>query len=511
MSPLVITALVLGGIVVAAASRRVDFDVAALAGVLVLACAGVLTPTEAFAGFSNEAVPTIAFLYVFAAGMSRSGAMDAVARVALGHPRASPRPALLRILPTVAAISGVFNDTPLVALLLPVVQRYARRARIPPGKLLMPLSFAALLGGTLTLIGTSNNIFVSGLMEASGLKPIGFFELTPIALPSCLVGIAFLVAFAPRLLPDRSSVSTSLMASRREFLAEATVGAEFRGAGCTIEEVGLRHLSGLFLFELMRGEETFGPVDPKIRIEIGDRLFFTGQPETIVELDGIPGLEWAESAADAPLEGEGHEPVELTITPSSPLIGNRVRDAEFRGRFGAAILAVHRGGERLSGKVGDIVLRAGDSLLVIAGRDFRRVWSDGAQFMINDLNEEPAQRRGRASTQKAALASVIGIGLIGALATGILPPVLAAGIAALAMIIGGVLTASDARDAVDWRVLIVIGSSISIGTGVAHSGLADALGTVVASEMNAEWSAIALLFAAAAVLSGYVASHFALS
>ena len=342
-------------------------DVLLLAGAIAVTLAGIITPTEAFAGFSNEGMLTVGALFVVAAALRETGALDALGARMLGR-AASPRAALGRIAAGVMATSAFLNNTPIVAMMLPVVTDWCRKHRVSPSRLLIPLSYLTVLGGMVTLIGTSTNLVVSGLVtqarqEATdprilaGLRPLGLFEFALLGIACCVVGATYLFTIAPRLLPDRKDMLEQLGEQAREYLVDMEVQPGCRLIGQSIEEAGLRHLPGLFLIEIVRNGQIVAPVSPDEVLRAGDRLTFTGVVRSIVDLERIPGL--------VPVADDNYEAgsaqrqrrrlCEAVISPTSPLIGKTIRDADFRALYNAAVVAVHRGGTRLTGRVGDIV------------------------------------------------------------------------------------------------------------------------------------------------------------
>jgi di/tricarboxylate transporter len=268
-------------------------DVILLAGVVVLAAGGVLSPAEAFAGFSNTGMLTVAALFVVAAGLRETGAVHVATARLLGRPR-SERGALTRLVAPVVVASAFLNNTTIVATLLPAVHDWARRIKVSPSRLLMPLSFASILGGTCTLIGTSTNLVVAGLVHdhaptTPGLHELGMFEITPVGVVLALAGGLLLVLAGPLLLPDRRP-PVSAQDDPRHYTMELLVRAGSRLAGQTVEDAGLRHLPGAYLMEIVRGDDVLAAVDARQRLVGGDRLVFVGDVSAMVDLQRTPGL-----------------------------------------------------------------------------------------------------------------------------------------------------------------------------------------------------------------------------
>src|SRR4051812_47877048 len=375
-------------------------DMLFVGAVVLLAAFGVIAPEEAFSGFANSGVLIVAALFVVAAGLRETGVMDYVGERFLGHVETEAK-ALFYMAVVLIPSAMVLNNTPKVALLVPVLISWCRKRRISPSRLLMPLSFLSILGGTCSLIGTSTNLVVQGLLIKSHLRPMGFFEIGYVGLPCALLGVAYMLTVGRRLLPDRKDLIEQLEESRREYLVEMLVQPGCRLVGKTIGNAGLRHLPGLFLIEIDRDGQVIGPVDPDEVVVANDRLVFTGVVSTIVDLEKIPGLV---PAADAryvvsPVNQRGRQLCEAVISPSSPLVGQTVRQADFRALYDAAVVAVHRNGARLSNKVGDIELRAGDTLLLQVGADFSLAYRNNPDFyLMSDVEDSRPVRFDRAWT-----------------------------------------------------------------------------------------------------------------
>ena len=402
-------------------------DLLFVGAVVLLAALGVITPDEAFSGFANSAVLIVASLYVVAAGLRETGVMDYVGERFLGHVE-TERKALFYMAVVLIPSAMVLNNTPKVALLVPVLIAWCRKRRISPSRLLMPLSFLSILGGTCSLIGTSTNLVVQGLLIKNHLRPMGFFELGSVGLPCAILGAAYLLTVGRKLLPDRKELIEQLEETRREYLVEMLVQPGCRLVGKRVAEAGLRQLPGLFLIEIDRDGAVIGPVGPDEVIQANDRLVFTGIVNTIVDLEKIAGLVPAANAQYevSSVKQWGRQLCETVISPSSPLVGKAVRDADFRSLYDAAIVAVHRNGARLTNKVGDIRLHAGDTLLLQVGPNFSRAFRNNPDFyLVSDVEDSRPVRFNRAWP-----AAIIFLAMITAFITGAVDIMLAAFLAA---------------------------------------------------------------------------------
>lgn len=464
-------------------------DILFVGATLVLTLLGVITPVDAFAGFSNPGMLTVAFLFVVAAGLRETGVLDALGRQVLGSTK-TERGLISRLAAIVLPMSAFLNNTPVVAMFVPVLVSWSRKHRISPSKVLMPLSFLTILGGTCTLIGTSTNLVVNGMIVSSGMPSMGLFEIASVGVPYAIIGTIYLLTIGQKLLPDRKEMLEQLGESRREFLVEMLVQPNCRLIGQTIEQAGLRHLPGLFLIEIDRGGETIGPVDPFDVVKEGDRLTFTGVVSSIVELERIVGLVPASdpSYEVAPSAQRRRRLSEAVISSNSPLIGKTIRDADFRAAYGAAVVAVHRGGARVEKKIGDIRLRPGDTLLLQTQPHFRRAHrNDPAFYLVSDVKEWRPLRRDRAIPAFVAF-----VALLAMMTTGVIPVHVAAGLAAVAMVAMGCLSSGDANASIEWQVLVTIAASFGLGTALDKSGAAASIAETMVSSIEG-WGPIAAL------------------
>jgi di/tricarboxylate transporter len=471
-----LTLVVLVALFAALVKNVVPADLAFLAASTVLAVFRVITPEEAFAGFANSGMLTVAVLFVAAAGLRETGILDFLGQQILGSAKTT-RSVLGRLAVLVIPMSAFLNNTPIVAMFVPVVIDWSRRHNVSPSKLLIPLSYLTILGGTCTLIGTSTNLVVNGLMVQQGLPGLGLFEIGKIGLPYALVGVTYLLVFGPRLLPDRKELLEQLGEARREYLAEMLVQPGCRLVGKTVAEAGLRQLPGLFLIEIDGGDRRITPVGPDDVLEANSRLIFTGIVSSIIDLERIPGLV---SVADpnyevSPRQLQGRRLCEAVVSESSPLIGKTIRDADFRATYGAAVVAVHRGGKRVEMKIGDITLRPGDTLLLQVRPHFLRAHRhDPAFCLISEMADWRPLRRDRAWIALALFGALIFL-----MSTGFVSTLVAATLIAILMVACGCISASDARRSIEWQVLVTIAAAFGVGTALQNSGLA----TTVASSL----------------------------
>ncbi len=460
--------LAVTAVVVAVLVRDLLAPSAAFIGAMVAVLVpGIVTTEQAFSGFSNPAPITIAAMYVLARAVEMTGALQPIVSATLGD-EGGARSALARLMVPAAGASAFINNTPIVAMLVPQVERWAEGRGWSPSTFLMPLSFAAILGGLVTVIGTASNLVVSGLFEAAGMEPMGFFEITKVGLPVAAAGMLLVVALAPAVLPPRRSVRQDVGGDIREFAVDMVVIPDGPLDGVTVEEGSLRHLSGVFLVELERSGELIAPVSPRTRLHGGDRLRFYGRPGQIVDLQAMRGLVSAERDHVMELDTARSAYFEAVVGAASPLAGRTLREAGFRERYQAAVVAIHRAGHRVDSKLGSVRLRVGDTLLILADPGFRARWHDHNHFLlIAPLAGSPAPVTRGASRVGLVLAGVVALAVSGAT-----PLVSAVLLGAVAMVLAGVLTPQEARHAVNFDVILMIAAAIGFASALQESGLA---------------------------------------
>lgn len=465
-----ITLGVLTSMVILLASDRLPPATAVVSAMVALLVFDVLEPSEAFAGFSSAAPITVAALYVIAGAVEKTGALQPVLARLLRH-NSSERMSLARIAIPSAGASAFLSNTPIVAMLVPAVSTWSDRHGLARSKYLIPISYATILGGVVTVLGTSTNLLVSSLLVERGFDELGIFELAKVGLPVAIVGLGITILLAPKVLPDRRSPGDSSNVELRDFTLTMRVKPDGPIAGATIESAGLRHLAGLFLVQVERGEDLMAPVGPDFLLEGGDILSFVGVAQEAVDLQQLHGLESAELSHILAVDEGRHTFFEAVVGGDSPLAGRTLKEAGFRARYQAAVLGVHRSGERVLEKLGSVTLRPGDTLLLVASPDFRSRWRNRRDFLL-------VSRLGGASPAASKMAPIV-LGvlvfLVAVPSLGLLSLVKVSLIAAAALIATGVLSRSEARDAVQADVVIMIGAAFGLGNAMVKSGLAGEL------------------------------------
>ncbi|MBU2964340.1 SLC13 family permease [Amphritea sp. 2_MG-2023] len=461
----VLTLVLLGSVLLLLVFSRIAADMILMAAMGTLIIAKVLTPAEALAGFSNPGVITIAAFYVIAAGLKETGAVRWIGQLLLGTPE-NEKQSLLRVILPSSLLSAFMNNTAVVAMFIPAVQEWARRIKIPVSKLLLPLSYAAILGGTCTLVGTSTNLVVDGLLQAETGVALGMFDLAWVGVPVLIIAGGLIVLLAPLLLPDRKGVVEQLETAR-EYVVELVVTPGGPIVGKTVAQAGLRQLTYGYLVDIKRGGLLLTAVSPDIVLEADDVLVFIGAPESAHELRGVRGL--------APRHDDFEKLdiaiqerclVEAVIGPEFFGLGQTIRASRFRGRYRAAILSVCRQGQRLDGKIGDVRLQVGDTLLMEASDDFVSQYRSRRDFLlVSALNESTPPDFAKAPFAIGTLLMMVLVSALGILSI-LEASILAAGV----MLASRCVSVSRARRNVDLSVLIVIASSFALGAAMVKTG-----------------------------------------
>ncbi|HVX14338.1 MAG TPA: SLC13 family permease [Pirellulales bacterium] len=497
---------------------RLPPDLVLVGGVALLLLAGVLDPREALAGLGNEAMVTVGILYVVGAGVRQTGGVDWIAQRLFGRPT-STQSAVVRLMLPTAALSAFMNNTPLVAMLIPAVADWSKMHRISPSKLMIPLSYAAILGGTCTLIGTSTNLVVDGQLKeeakrriAAGVKSgltesaaaeqfrqetklppggLGMFDITWVGLPAALIGCGFMVLMATWLLPDRRPAMSNLD-DPRSYTIEMLVEPDSPLVGKTIEDAGLRHLPGAYLVEVDRDGFVMAAVGPGERLRSNDRLVFVGVVDSVIDLQKIRGLVPATDQVfklTAPRSSRCL--IEAVVSNSCPLVGKTIRDGRFRSIYNAAVIAVARNGERINKKIGDIALRPGDTLLLEAHPSFVDQQRNSRDFfLVSRLEDSQPPRHDRALLAVGFLVLMV---LIASLTS--------AGMFKAALVAAGLMIAtrccsiSLARRSIDWEVLLAIAASFAIGAALEKTKAAQLIAdNMIGLAQGNAWASLAVVY-----------------
>ncbi|MGC1308511.1 MAG: SLC13 family permease [Phormidesmis sp.] len=481
-------------------------DIVFLGSAAILFLSGVLDEKAALAGFSNSGMITVGVLYIVVTGLQQTGGLQWLSQQVLGMPKTSGG-ALVRLMLPVMGASAFLNNTPVVAMFIPVVNDWCRKLRLSPSKLMIPLSYAAIFGGLCSLIGTSTNLVVNGLLiEATGEKGLGIFDIAWIGLPCALLGFLFLLVAQPWLLPERQAALSSTD-DLRQYTVEMRVMPDSVLVGKTIEKAGLRHLPNLYLAEIGRGSQVLPAVGPQEILQGDDHLVFVGVIDSILDLQRIRGLQPATDQVFK-LESPRAERslIEAVVSNTCPLVGQTIRESQFRTQYNAVVVAAARNGDRITSKIGDIRLQAGDTLLLEAASAFidqRRISRDF--YLVSRVPNSEPMRHGRSRIAFGLTAIMVLLAAVGWLTM-----LQAAVLAAVGMIALGCCSPAQALRSIDWSVLLVIAAALALGEALGSTGAAEAIATrFIGLAGNNPWLVLAAIYAVTTVLTEVITNNAA--
>ncbi len=488
------------------ALTRYSPDIVMVGGLTLLLLAGVLSPEQALSGLANEGMVTVGVLYVVVTGLRETGGISWIVHSVLGRPR-SLQHAQIRLMAPVAAISAFLNNTPVVAMFIPAINDWARRNRLSVSKLMIPLSYASIAGGTCTLIGSSTNLVVNGLLiKETGAGGLSMLELAWVGIPVMVVVFIFILVGSKWLLPERVP-AISRYDDAREYTIEMLVENGSKLSGKSIEEAGLRQLPGMYLIEIDRQGQIMPAVSSYEVLRDGDRLVFAGVIESVVDLQKTQGLTPASNQIyKLGSSRQDRVLVEAVVSDSCPLAGKSVRKGRFRNVYNAVIIAVARNGKRINQKIGEIVLRPGDTLLLESHHSFAEQQRNSRDFfLVSEVDgANPPQYR------KAMLAMIILALMVLAVTTGWLSMLKASLLAAGLMILTRCTTGREARRSVDWQILIVIAASFGLGSALQITGAAESIAvSLVELAGGNKGVSLSLMFAVTALLSAVATNNAA--
>lgn len=446
-------------------------DIVVFSVLVIFLTFGLLTPDEALKGFSNEGMLTIALLFIVAGVVQKSGVIDQMMKLWLNKSK-NMKGAMYRFFLPIPFLSAFLNNTPIVVTFTPVIKNWCEERGIAPSKFLIPLSYVTILGGTITLMGTSTNLVVHGLLLDYGFEGFSLFQLGIVGIPITLIGLIYLFTIGYRILPNHLGFREKVKADSKEYLAEMIVKPDFVKLNQTVKEAGLRELDGLYLIEIIRRNERVSPVRSTTLIQEGDRLIFTGLISTIADLQKIRGLE-LETGSELELEdlknGDTHL-VEAVVSHQSSLLEKSIKQAQFRSKYDAGVLAVHRNNERIKSKVGDILLRPGDTLLLLTGHDFIPNHQQSTDFYVVSSLATPANLQD--NSKKGWFSITLLFLMIIFVTIGWISMFKAMMLAVFLLLVAKVITPEEAKNYVQFDVLLLIASAFGVGVAMTKSGLA---------------------------------------
>ncbi len=458
----------------------ISADVVALGLMLTLTLTGLLPAERAFAGFGSDTVIVILGLLILTAALLRTGVMDLAGRAILRQTGKDPLRLLVVIVVASAALGAFMSNTASTAFFLPVVIGLARRAEMSPGKLLLPLAFAGIVSSSVTLISTSTNIVVSGILKDYKLAPMGMFELAPVGIPIAVVGVIYLLTVGRRLVPDRfagDAVQDGTLGFR-PYLSEIIILPDSPLAGKTVEVAGIGRDLDIRILRILRGKDGSLWPDAHVVLKAGDVLVVEGGSEEILKIKDITGIE---IKADVKLSDPGLSPedlglVEALVLPRSELIGRTLKGYGFRERYGIQVLGISRHGETMQRKISTVKLRVGDILLLQGHRDRLQAMEQSDAVRVVGTPEEGRPKLWLAPVAIGIFASVI---LLPAFNLVSLPVAVMLGV--FAVFATRCISSTEAYREVEWKAVILIASMLSLGAAMEHTGTAGYLAEKIAA------------------------------
>jgi len=456
--------------------EKIPPDVTAVTLFVILLITGLIPRENAFAVFANPAPVTIGAMFILSAALVKCGVVD---RISAFVERAGVLPypiVILLMVALVATLSAFVNNTPVVVVFLPVVLGLARKMKLAPSKLLIPLSYGAVLGGTCTLVGTSTNLIVNGIAVSNGQPTVGLFELAKLGVPIALIGMVYLAIVGKKVLPVREMLTDILSdEEKREYLTEAFVQPNSPMIGKTIKDSGLKLNRGVRVLEIVRHGIAV-PIDPQItELRAGDRLIMSCRPQGVAAARSVEGIDLVSDLELGLEQIAAHEGslVEAVVLPQSDLVGRTVRGVNFRQRFRLVTVALHRRGRNVREAIETLPIEPGDVLLMMG--------SDEAIDALRNSNDLVLFDRARTPTKRPTMqiATVLGViaGVIGCSAVGLLPIEIAAVAGVVVLLLSRVLTSKEAYAAVEWNLIFLIFGMLAMGLALESTGAASLLAT----------------------------------
>lgn len=474
--PIFLVLALLVAVVVVFSFEWVSVDLATLLLLAVLVLSGILTVDQAFSGFSNEIIVILASIFILSGALMKGGVLDHLSDVIHRFAGGSRNKVLLCVMPVTSFISSFMNNTTCTAVMMPAVLGLCRKSRLSPGKVLIPLAYASMLGGTCTLIGTSTNVAASALLKSAKLVPFSMFEFLPVGAVVCVMGILYMMLIGHRLLPETREAGYEEQYSIREYLSEVIVTPGSPLAGQTLRDSRLGQM-GLQVRAILRGGRRMD-AEPALTLEEGDLLLVQTTREGLLQVKDTAGIEIKPDLkmGEMDLASDTMTIAEAILMPGSALVGRTIKELDFRRRFGVTVIAIYRSGHALATRIGGLPLRVGDVLLIQGRPDRYRALADDPDLLIlQETEHQPSRRR------KGLYAVGIFLAAVVVSSFGWMPLPIAFLLAALGVIATRLITMEEAYNLIDWRLLILIAGMTSFGVAMRESGAAEYLASLIVS------------------------------
>ena len=432
---------------------------------------GVISSEQALSGFSNEGMLTVLLLFIVAGAIQKHGIIELVVYRLLGK-AANVKKSMIKVMLPVGLSSGFLNNTPIVVALTPIIRDWAVDNGYSPSKFLIPLSYMTILGGTITMIGTSTTLVVHGLLVGAGLEGFSFFTLSAVGVPITAAGLIYLLTLGYKLLPEHLGAKEQIRQETKEFLAEAIIEDKFEHEGETVTKLGRDVLDGIYVIEIIRNNSRVYPVTGETKVLAGDHIIFSGSLNTIGKIQKFKGVTiktGTELTLDDVVNKDSHL-IETVVSHNSLLLNKTLKEANFKTRYNAGVIAIHRNNQRIKSRVGDIVLKTGDTLLLLAEKNFINMHKySGDFYVVNDVappeNLNQDMRKGWVSL--IALVSMILVVTLGWFT------MLEAMMILVVLLIGfRFISPNEVKKFVQFDVILLIASAFAVGAAMTESGLA---------------------------------------
>ena len=432
---------------------------------------GVISSEQALSGFSNEGMLTVLLLFIVAGAIQKHGIIELVVYRLLGK-AANVKKSMIKVMLPVGLSSGFLNNTPIVVALTPIIRDWAVDNGYSPSKFLIPLSYMTILGGTITMIGTSTTLVVHGLLVGAGLEGFSFFTLTAVGVPITAAGLIYLLTLGYNLLPEHLGAKEQISQETKEFLAEGIIEDKFEHEGETVTKLGRDVLDGIYVIEIIRNNSRVYPVTGETKVLAGDHIIFSGSLNTIGKIQKFKGVTiktGTELTLDDVVNKDSHL-IETVVSHNSSLLNKTLKEANFKTRYNAGVIAIHRNNQRIKSRVGDIVLKTGDTLLLLADNNFINMHKySGDFYVVNDVappeNLNQDMRKGWVSL--IALVSMILVVTLGWFT------MLEAMMILVVLLIGfRFISPNEVKKFVQFDVILLIASAFAVGAAMTESGLA---------------------------------------
>lgn len=463
-------------------TEKLPVDLVALIVMALLLVSGIVTPADGLSGFSNTATVTIAAMFILSAGLFRTGAVTFIGAFINRIFKSSFWIAILVVMIIVGVLSAFINNTPVIAIFLPILLGAARETGISASKILMPVSFASMFGGVCTLIGTSTNILVSSIAEKNNLPPFTMFEFAPLGLIMFAVGTAYLLLVGIRLIPERrgqGDLTESFALS--EYLAEIVLLPEAASVGFKIRNSPLVHDLDITIMEIRREDERIQQPTGEVVLLADDILLVRCNLDDIRALQEREGIRFKPQTkwGDESITSEDFRLLEAVIDPNGPLVGSTLQRSNFRENYGATVLAIRHRGKLLREKLSDTVLSAGDLLLVEIHLDRLNAFKRSGDLIVTSEQQTVEFRR-----NKVVIAVAVVAGVILAASLNFAPIVVTATVGAIVLILTRCITLDEAYQAIEWKIIFLLAGVLSLGVALENTGAARLISTHLISTVG---------------------------